>query len=72
MRRKINLNDNEKLPIVDFSKCMLSLKNEMYGGNAGSKEGIVFQDENWIVKYPKDIRNLKNVDMSYSTAPISE
>lgn len=72
MRRKINSNDNEKLPIVDSSKCMLSLKNGMYGGNAGSKEGIVFQDENWIVKYPKDIRNLKNVDMSYSTAPISE
>ena len=41
------------LKIYDFNDCSISERNGFYGGQAGSKEGIVFNGENWIIKYPK-------------------
>ncbi len=59
--------------IVYLDECPLSRKNGTYGGAAGNKEGIVYKDELWLVKYPKSIRGFQNTGgASYSTAPLSE
>lgn len=59
--------------IINLDNCVLSRKNGMYGGAAGSKEGIVFRGEFWLVKYPKNVENLERTGgVSYSTAPLSE
>lgn len=61
------------LDIINLNSCPLSRKNGTYGGAAGNKEGIIYHGEFWLVKYPKNIRSLKNTgDASYSTAPLSE
>ncbi len=46
--------------------------NRAFGGNAGAKIGVIFNDEEWIVKYPKNLKEFKNVAKSYSTGPLSE
>ena len=58
--------------VINLDNCSLSDRNGIYGGNAGDKEGIIFENNYWFVKYPKNIRELKNIDMSYSTSPLSE
>lgn len=58
--------------IVDLNKCPISDRNGTYGGNAGEKEGVLYNNEYWIIKYPKNIRDLRNVEISYSTSPLSE
>ena len=52
--------------MYNLEKCGLSDKNGAYGGQAGLKEGIVFDNKYWLVKYPKYIKN------SYTTSPLSE
>ena len=48
--------------------------NRMYGGLSGAKIGISYQGADYILKYPQNLKekNLNNVRMSYSTAPVSE
>ena len=46
--------------------------NRAFGGNAGAKVGVIWNNEEWIVKYPKNIKNLSKVILSYSTGPLSE
>lgn len=59
--------------IVDLNNCKLSRKNGMYGGAAGNKDGIIYNGENWLIKYPKNIKGLEGTGgASYSTAPLSE
>lgn len=59
--------------IINLNSYPLSRKNGTYGGAAGNKEGIIYNDVFWLIKYPKNIRNLQNTgDASYSTAPLSE
>lgn len=58
--------------IIDFSECKFSKRNGSYGGNAGTKEGIIYNNDKWLIKYPKKLKGLTNVDMDYSTAPLSE
>ncbi len=61
------------MEIVDLNACRLSRKNGMYGGAAGNKDGVIYNGENWLIKYPKNIRGLERTgDASYSTAPLSE
>jgi len=43
-----------------------------YGGDAGIKYGIIFDDEVWMVKYPKTTRDMRNPQISYTTSPLSE
>ena len=45
--------------IYDLNGAMLSERNGMYGGMAGLKEGIVFNNENWLITYPKSTRIMK-------------
>ena len=59
--------------IIDFSKCIYSVRHGSYGGRAGDKDGILYNGKPYIVKYPKPSRQLQNVnDMSYTAAPLSE
>lgn len=60
------------LKIHDFNACPISDRNGYYGGLAGSKEGIIFNGENWVVKYPKSTVGMRNMQISYTTSPISE
>lgn len=48
-------------------------RDGMYGGNSGSKEGIWYHDSRWIVKYPKNTKDLSvTMERSYNTSPASE
>lgn len=60
------------MKIYDFNECPLSDRNGTYGGNAGSKEGILINGEYWIAKYPKSTRGMRGVLNSYTTSPLSE
>lgn len=45
----------------------------MYGGNAGDKDGVVYNDAEWIIKYPKTTVNMVGNNIaSYTTSPLSE
>ena len=43
------------MKLIDLNKYEQSLKHGSYGGNAGDKDGIIYNNENWIIKYPKMI-----------------
>lgn len=58
--------------IYDFDKCPVSDRNGVYGGRAGSKEGILIDGEYWLVKYPQKTASMKNVTISYTTSALSE
>lgn len=65
----------KEITIRNLDNYELSNRNGMYGGNAGSKDGILINGEYWIVKYPKSTKFLsgdKSELGSYSTAPLSE
>lgn len=58
--------------MYNLDNCSLSDKNGSYGGNAGLKEGIIFENKYWLVKYPKSTRSMKSVKDSYTSSPLSE
>ena len=59
--------------IIDFSNCKLSNRNLQYAGRAGEKRGIIYNDENWFLKFPKNTIGMNNVKgLSYVTSPLSE
>lgn len=39
------------MKFIDFNDCKLSDRAGTYGGNAGFKDGILYNNEYWIVKY---------------------
>jgi len=58
-------------PIIDFSKSK-NVRGIFYGGDAGAKEAIEYDNAIWMVKYPKTTRDLINPQISYTTSPLSE
>jgi len=59
--------------IYNLDKYNISNRNGAYGGQAGSKEGIIIDNEYWLVKYPKTTKSMSRVgDLSYTTSPLSE
>ena len=61
------------IKLYDFTKYELSSRNLEYGGRAGEKKGIIFNNENWFLKFPKNASNMKGVKgMSYVTSPLNE
>lgn len=46
--------------------------NRSYAGNSGLKLGVLINEENWFLKFPKNMAGMRNVDISYTTAPLSE
>jgi hypothetical protein len=43
-----------------------------YGGDAGAKDAIIYNDAVWMLKYPKTTRDMVNPQISYTTSPLSE
>ena len=61
------------MKLIDFSKCKLSSRNLQYGGRAGEKRGVLYNDEFWFLKFPKRTIGMRNVEgLSYVTSPICE
>ncbi|MEY8330902.1 CtkA family protein [Lachnospiraceae bacterium 48-33] len=48
--------------------------DRMYGGSAGRKIGIVYENADYIIKFPGNLREhvMKNINLSYSNSPICE
>lgn len=70
---KFSERKSKMLNLIDFNDCKLSDRNGTYGGQAGRKDGIIYNDEYWIIKYPKTTEGMNRVDgLSYTTAPLSE
>ncbi len=57
---------------LDESEYKYSERHGTYGGQAGMKDGIIYNDENWIVKYPKTTKDMNVEGMSYTTSSLSE
>jgi hypothetical protein len=60
------------IKIYNFNNNPLSIKNGSYGGQAGGKDGILINNEEWMLKYPKNLSRMVGENASYSTAPLSE
>lgn len=61
------------MSLVNFDSCPYSAKHGMYGGNAGDKDGVIYNDAEWIIKYPKTTVNMVGNNIaSYTTSPLSE
>ena len=58
------------IKVIDFERAPLA-QGAYYGGNAGAKEGIMYDDAVWMIKYPKTTRDLINPQISYTTSPLS-
>lgn len=57
--------------LVDFDACP-QRKNVRYGGAAGAKIAVSYNDEIWLVKFPKSTREFNNAGVSYTTSPVNE
>jgi hypothetical protein len=59
--------------IIDFSSIPLSDRNLEYAGRAGEKRGIIYKNEYWFLKFPKNTIGMDKVaGLSYVTSPLSE
>lgn len=58
------------IKIYNFNEYLSS--GISYGGHGGSKKGIIINGEKWFLKYPKSTKSMQNVNLSYTTMPISE
>lgn len=58
------------MEFIDFNDIVEN--DRTYRGNAGEKLGIIFRGENWILKFPKSTKSFRNVEVSYTTSPLSE
>lgn len=54
---------------IDFSNAPIN-RLRMYGGKNGNKIGIIFQGENYMLKFPP--KPTKNPEMSYTNGCVSE
>ena len=41
--------------LIDFTDCPMSNKHGLYGGATGQKFGIVYNDKDWILKFPRKV-----------------
>lgn len=61
------------IKIVDFTNCKLSNRDLEYAGRAGEKRGIIYNNELWFLKFPKNTIGMNRVTgLSYVTSPLSE
>lgn len=56
--------------LTDFTD--LPQSNFLYGGNAGLKRGVIWNNKQWIIKFPQETSSFENVDISFTTSPLSE
>ena len=58
--------------IYNFDECSYSNRHGRYGGMAGDKDGILINNEPYIIKYPKSTKGMTGNIASYTTSPLSE
>lgn len=58
------------MELIDFNHCEMNYR--VYGGSAGRKQGIIYNGKNYLLKYPGNVREFKNVNISYSNSPVCE
>lgn len=60
------------IKLVNFDECKDSFYD--YGGAAGKKRGIIYNGENYLVKYPNSTEGMRDIasNFKYSTSPLSE
>lgn len=60
------------MEMIDFTQFPQNIK--AYGGAAGRKLGIVIDGQDYIIKFPGNLKekNLKNIKLSYSNSPVCE
>lgn len=58
--------------LIDFNGY--EQNQRMYGGTAGRKMGICYQGNNYILKFPGNLKEqqMKNIRLSYSNSPVCE
>lgn len=56
---------------IDFNHAEVA-KRIFYGGDAGAKSAIKYNDEIWMLKLPKSTRDYRTRQISYTTSPLSE
>jgi len=56
---------------IDFNNTKIA-RGVYYGGDAGAKNAILYENGVWMLKYPKTTRDLMNPQISYTTSPLSE
>ena len=56
--------------LIDFTNFKPS--NKLYGGNAGLKKGVIYNGKNYLIKFPQETSNFQNVEISFTTSPLSE
>jgi hypothetical protein len=59
------------ITLINFDNAETA-KGVFYGGDAGAKNAVLYNDEAWMIKYPKTTRDLMNPQISYTTSPLSE
>ena len=60
------------IDLVNFTNCIISSRNLEYGGRAGEKKGIIFDNSFWFLKFPKTTSGMRDVNITYTTSPLSE
>lgn len=70
MFNRYETTDNGRIILTDFDG--LPNGRRTYGGNAGMKASIVWQDAHWMVKFPESTAAMKGNVRSYTTSPVSE
>ena len=60
------------IEMINFEDCPIN--DRVYSGAAGRKLGVVYEGQNYILKFPGNLKDkqLKNIKMGYSNAPVSE
>ena len=60
------------MELIDFNGY--EQNQRMYGGTAGRKMGICYQGNNYILKFPGNLKEqqMKNIRLSYSNSPVCE
>ena len=58
------------MDLYDFNGVEESYRR--YGGQSGLKKGIYLDGEYWLLKFPKNTLEMRNVNVSYTTSPLSE
>ena len=61
------------IEIINFTDYALSDRDLQYAGRAGEKRGIIYNDDYWFLKFPKNTIGMNRVPgISYVTSPLSE
>ncbi len=59
------------MQLIDFDNCRIN--DRFYGGLSGKKVGLIYNNENYIIKYPSDLKIFgSRFGLSYSNSPVCE